>query len=266
MKLCSFNVNSVKARKELLLNWLAHRGNDIDILCLQELKVRDEFFPNEDFEKLGFQCHVFGQKAYNGVAICSKSPLKDIKAGFGHEKWDQQKRFISAASENFTLINIYAPHGGERGEEKFEYKQGWYEHLLTYLNRLFTPQDPIIICGDLNIALTDIDVYSPSALADTIGTMPEERVLLQRLLEWGFSDMYRIRYPEDKQFTWWGYMGGAIWKNAGMRIDYVICTAPLQEKITALEVDMWPRKRRSPTPSDHAPLIANINKEKNQKK
>lgn len=259
MKLCSYNVNSIKARKELLLNWLAHRGNDIDILCLQELKVVDEFFPYAEFEKLGFNCHVYGQKAYNGVAICSKSPLTDIKTGYGQADWDEQKRFISAAIENITLINLYAPHGGERGEPKFTYKQEWYEYLLAYLERSYSPKDPIIICGDLNIARSDQDVYSPSALADTIGTMPEERALLERLLDWGFFDMYRQRYPEKKQFTWWGYMGGAIWKDAGMRIDYVICTAPLKDKITELEVDLWPRKRRSPTPSDHAPLLANIN-------
>jgi len=245
---------------------LAHRDHDIDILCLQELKVTNEFFPLEEFEKLGFQCSVFGQKAYHGVAICSKYPLRDIKTGFGHKDWDEQKRFTSVKVADLTLINVYAPHGGVRGEPKFDYKQGWYKHLLNYLDQHYSPQDPIILCGDLNIAHSDLDVYSPEALADTIGTMSEERALLQALLDWGFCDMYRILHPEEKQFTWWGYMGGAIWKDAGMRIDYVIGTDPLKDKITALEVDMWPRKRRNPTPSDHAPLIATINTAEKGKK
>ena len=258
MKVCSFNVNSIRARKDLVLQWLEHRGQDIDILCLQELKVVDELFPVEELEAAGYACSVFGQKAYNGVAICSKAPLEDVTLGFGDARWDEQKRLIAARVKDVHLYNLYVPHGGERGDEKFTYKQDWYDRLIGHLDEHFTPQDPILLVGDFNVAHGGIDVYSEEALFDTIGTMPEEREAFSRLLDWGFTDVYRHRHPQTSQFTWWGYMGGAIWKDQGMRIDYALCTAPLVERITEIDVDLWPRKRRSPTPSDHAPLIVTL--------
>jgi len=256
MKICTFNVNSIKARRDLVMSWLDHRENDIDILCLQELKQMEDFFPFPEFKAKGFSCEVFGQKAYNGVAICSRTPLTQAQKGFGIEPWDQQSRFISAEIEDTTIINLYVPRGGERGEDKFDYKLGWYAHLTSYLEQHFTPKDRLILVGDFNVARTDADVYSAEALHDTIGTMPEERTTFEKLLSWGLIDVYRHFEPEQEQFTWWGYMGGAIWKDEGMRIDYVLCTEPLLKECQAVSVDMWPRKRRNPTPSDHAPLIA----------
>jgi exodeoxyribonuclease-3 len=256
MKICSFNVNSIKARKELVLSWLDHRENDIDVLCFQELKLVEEFFPLAELEDKGFTCEVFGQKAYNGVAICSRSPLTQVQKGFGNSFWDQQSRFISARLGNITLMNLYVPHGGERGEEKFVYKQEWYTHLLAYLDENYTPQDRLILSGDFNVTRADIDVYSAEALHDAIGTMPEERAAFEKLLSWGLIDTFRHIDPESTQYTWWGYMGGAIWKDEGMRIDYILCTEPLLSACRDISVDMWPRKRNKPTPSDHAPLIA----------
>ena len=258
MKICSFNVNSIKARKELVFSWLDHRENDIDILCLQELKLTQELFPFAEFEERGFSCEVFGQKAYNGVAICSRTPLTQVQKGFGHKEWDQQSRFISARTGDTTILNLYVPHGGERGQDKFAYKQAWYSFLISYLKEHFTPKDRLILVGDFNVARTDDDVYSADIMAGTIGTMPEERTAFEKILSWGLTDVYRHLYPAQNQFTWWGYMGGAIWKDEGMRIDYVLCTQPLLDTCQAIDVDMWPRKRRSPTPSDHAPLIADF--------
>ncbi len=258
MKICSFNVNSIKARKDLVFDWLQHRKNDIDILCLQELKAEDEFFPLLAFKDLGFFCEVFGQKTYNGVAICSKQKPEEVKRGFEDKRWDEQKRLLSSNIKGITLLNLYAPHGGERDTDKYRFKQDWYAHFVVYLSKRFSPQDPLLLVGDFNVAHKDIDVYSPVDLADTIGTMSEERKAFESLLGWGFIDVYRHLYPEQKQFTWWSYMGGAVWKNEGMRIDYVLCTKPLVERFRSIEVDMWPRKRRKPIPSDHAPLIATI--------
>ena len=258
MKICTWNVNSVKARKSLILEWLKHRNNDIDILCFQEIKTVDKDFPYEDFERMGFECHVFGQKSYHGVAICAKTPPALVQKGFEEKDWDEQKRIILVKIEGINLINIYAPHGGERGTEKFEYKQGWYRRLITFLKNNFSPKDPVLILGDFNIAHQDIDVYSPEELADVIGTLPEERALFEELLNLRFNDIYRHFYPDKKQFTWWDYIGGAIWKDQGMRIDYILCTHPLLEKIKHIEVDLWPRRRKIPTPSDHAPLIIDL--------
>lgn len=258
MKICTFNVNSIRARQELVLEWLSHRGYDIDILCLQELKTEDTSFPAAEFEGIGYRCHVFGQKAYNGVAILTKSKPDKVEKGFAHPAWDEQRRFLSVRTEGIHVLNVYAPHGDVRGTEKFLYKLKWYEHLVSFLSQKFAPQDPVLIVGDFNVAHQAIDVYSPEALADTIGTMPEERAAFKSLLDWGLVDVFRRLYPERRQFTWWDYIGGAIWKDQGMRLDYILATQRLLRRIQAVEVDLWPRKRQKPTPSDHAPVIAEV--------
>lgn len=258
MKVCTFNVNSVRARKDLLFTWLEQRGHDIDVLCLQELKAEDGFFPWDEFQDLGFSCEVFGQKTYNGVAICSKFPLKKVVKGFGEDIWDQQKRLIGAQIQDLILYNLYVPHGGLRDDDKYVYKQEWFTRLMAFLRQRHSPEQPLLLVGDFNVAFTEKDVYSAEALKDAIGTLPEEREAFAQLLSWGLTDVYRFLYPEPRQFTWWGYMGGAIWKDEGMRIDYALCTAPILDRITEAAVDLWPRKRRSPTPSDHAPLILTL--------
>ncbi len=258
MKICSYNVNSIKARKDLVLQWLDHRAHDIDVLCLQELKTEDAGFPAEDFEKLGFECHLFGQKAYNGVAILTKIGPKKLLKGYNDEVWDSQKRLIRAKIQGIHVLNVYAPHGDIQGTEKFEYKQRWYENFRGFLTANFAAKDPLLVVGDFNVAHRDIDVYSPEVLADSIGTMPEERGAFDRLLDWGLVDAFRRLYPEKRQFTWWDYIGGAIWKDQGMRIDYALATGALMKKIKSVELDLWPRKRQKPTPSDHAPLIVDI--------
>lgn len=258
MKIFTYNVNSIKARKDLLLSWLEHRGGDIDILCFQELKMIEETFPSEEFEALGYCSAVFGQKAYNGVAICAKAPIQKVRIGFGNPDWDRQSRLIAAQIGDLKIVNVYAPHGGLRGTEKFQYKQDWYTVFLSYLEERYTRQDRLLVLGDMNIAFTDRDVYDAEALADTIGTMPEERALLQSLFDWGLVDSFRKLYPDRKQFTWWDYRTAGIWRDEGMRIDYILCTESLMPEIINLDVDLWPRKRRHPTPSDHAPLLAEL--------
>ncbi len=256
MKVCTYNVNSIRARSELVTRWLEKRTADLDVLCLQELKVVDELFPHHLFQPAGYQCYPFGQKTYNGVAICTRHPLTTVHYGFKDPQWDEQKRLMWGATEMLTIVNVYAPHGDIRGTEKYFYKLRWYERFRDFLNTTFHPDQPLIVAGDFNVALEDKDVYDPDALRDTIGTMPEEREALRSILEWGLIDTFRFLYPDQQQFTWWDYIGGAIWKNAGMRIDYIFCTRPLLPALQEVEVDLWARRRRKPTPSDHAPVIA----------
>ncbi|MFC2167341.1 exodeoxyribonuclease III, partial [Acidobacteriota bacterium] len=120
----------------------------------------------------------------------------------------------------------------------------------------YTPDDPIVILGDFNVAHKDIDVYSPAEMEGSISVLPEERAIFDELLDWNLVDAFRSLHPDKIQFTWWDYIGGAIWKDQGLRIDYILCTKTLQKKIKDIKVDLWPRKRQKPTPSDHAPLIA----------
>lgn len=253
MKIATYNVNSIRARKELLFKWLERQP--VDVLCLQELKQEERNFPFEDFEKLGYKCAVFAQKTYNGVAICSKAGLGNVRKGFGDKEFDKQKRIITAEVGDITVINVYAPHGDVRGSEKFFYKLAFYKKLLKFLEENFSPSQSICMVGDFNVALSDLDVFDPELLRDTIGTMPEEREALKAVLDWGFIDAFRYLYPDKVQFTWWDYIGGMVWKDMGMRIDYIFITSPLKERLKDVFVDMWARKRRIPKPSDHAPVV-----------
>lgn len=258
LKICTFNVNSIRAREELLVSWLEKREADIDVLCLQEIKVEDNKFPREALTRLGYHCTVFGQPRYNGVAICSKQRPENIVFGFGDEDLDKQKRVMRCQVGGITVVNAYVPHGDLRGGEKYYYKEQWYQHFIQYLNLTFKPTDPLVVVGDMNVALTDLDVYNAQLLQDTIGTMPEERQWLQAVLDWGLVDSFRFLSPDTKAFTWWDYIGGAIWQDQGMRIDYILCSQQLTANLVSVETDLWPRRRRVPTPSDHAPVIASF--------
>jgi len=258
IRVCTFNLNSIRARKDLVTEWLNHRNNDLDILCFQETKVVDEDFPYDNFERLGYGCKVYGQKSYNGVAICSRFPLGNVSRGFDDDYWDDQKRIICARVEGIDLIDVYAPHGDLRGTDKYHQKLKWYNKLLSFLKENYSSEEKLMVMGDFNVARADLDVFDPEATKDGIGTLSEERDALQQILDWGLIDSYRYVYPEKQQFTWWDYIGGAIWRNEGMRIDYVLCTRPLLEGIEGVEVDLWPRMRRTPKPSDHAPVIVEL--------
>lgn len=260
MKICSFNVNSIRARLGLLLDWLRHRGNDIDILCLQELKTVDEGFPVNEFQALGYHCEIYGQKAFNGVAICSRLPVISVSKGFGSDsEWDKQRRImqvqLGGSADGITVVNVYAPHGGERGSEKFNYKLQWYEQFQSYLSTIAQDtKNMTFVVGDFNVARYDSDVYDPVALKDTIATMPEERRAFETIIDCGFTDIYSHCRPGKTQYTWWAY-GAAIWKDQGMRIDYALAAAQALTITKDIGVDLWPRRKKTPTPSDHAPLI-----------
>ena len=253
MRVVTYNVNSIRSRKDLLINWL--REKDMDIVCLQELKQEEKNFPFEDFRALGYRCEVFAQKAYNGVCVCSKMPVDEVRKGFGDPIFDEQKRVISAKIEGVWFINVYAPHGDVRETDKFYYKLEFYNRLIRFLEENFSPEEPLCLLGDLNVARDDADVFDPNLLQDTVGTTREEREALERLLGWGFIDAFRYLYPDKTQFTWWDYIGGMVWKNMGMRIDYILITKTLKDSLVDVYVDMRLRKRRKPKPSDHAPLV-----------
>ena len=255
MKIATFNVNSINARLELIKQWLTQKSS-VDILCMQEIKCTEEKFPYKDFQELGYECAVFGQKAYNGVAICSKFPFEEVYKGFGEEFWDEQKRFIYAKIAGIHILNVYAPHGDMEGE-KHIYKLQFFAHLKEYIQKRFDLQkDKVVVLGDMNVARSDIDVWDAEILRGTIGFMDDEREAFEDFLSIGLVDLFRACHPNTKQFTWWDYKGGAVWKDLGMRIDYQLTSAPLKELCEDIVVDMWTRKRRKPTPSDHAPVVA----------
>lgn len=256
MKIATFNVNSINARKDLIIRWLSEKI-ELDVLCMQEIKCEEHKFPFDDFAKIGYECQVFGQKAYNGVAICSRLGFEDVQKGFGDEFWDEQKRFIQATIKGVIICNVYAPHGDVAGE-KHQYKLSFFEHLAQYTKKLLQTTNKCLVVGDLNVAREPIDVWAPELLEGTIGFMQDEREAFEKFLAVGLVDLFRSCHPEEHGFTWWDYMTAAVWRDEGMRIDYILASKAMEKRCQEIYVDMWTRRRRVPKPSDHAPVVASF--------
>jgi len=255
ISVCTFNVNSIRSRIDLILRWLREK-REIDLLCLQEIKCEEERFPHEAFESLGYRCAVNGQKRLNGVAICSKLPLSSVQTSFEDETLDREKRLIQARVGNTTLINCYIPRGGPEEGDRHRYKMRFFERLASHVETLMEREKSLLLLGDLNVALDDLDVYDPAVFEGAVGFLPSEKRMMRKLLERGLNDCYRRLHPDTRAFTWWDYRSAAIWRDEGMRIDYILASDSLCEACLGIEVDLWTRRRRSPTPSDHAPIVA----------
>lgn len=258
MKIATWNVNSIRTRQEQVKNWLL--DNDIDVICLQETKVIDEDFPMDTFTKIGYQTYMYGQKAYNGVAIFSKKSLTKIDYGFAgilgenSDNLDEQKRVISGIIHDIRIVNLYVPNGNAIGSDKYKYKLNWLKKLGEYLTQLkqrYTEE--ILVCGDFNIALEDIDIYNPKGKKDHIMASIPERESLSSILNLGLRDGFRKFTTEGNHYSWWDYRHGGFSKNRGWRIDHIYLTDILYQQATNCYIDINPRKLEKP--SDHAPVI-----------
>ncbi len=252
MKIGSFNVNSLRARLPIVLQWLAeHQPN---VLCVQETKVQDVDFPTDAFETSSYK-HVFkGQKSYNGVAIFSKKQISNVKFGFDDEPKDQA-RLIKAKIDGISIVNTYVPQGYLPESEKFEYKLNWFNRLLTFFDKNFKPTDPVLWVGDFNVALQPIDVYDPKGLLGHVCFCPEVTQALNKVVQWGFVDVFRMHCKEAGKYTFWDYrLPSSLKRNLGWRLDYIMATKPMAKKCTACYIDKEPRAVEKP--SDHTPIIA----------
>ncbi|WP_069790024.1 exodeoxyribonuclease III [Cyanobacterium sp. IPPAS B-1200] len=262
MKIATWNVNSIRTREDHVKKWLVDQ--DIDILCLQETKVIDKDFPRQGFIDLGYHVYVYGQKAYNGVAIFSKKPLESIDYGFNdilnnQEKvgiLDEQKRVISGVIDNIRIVNLYVPNGNSLGSEKYEYKLQWLELLQEYLTTISPEKTDLLVCGDFNIALEDKDIYKPEGREKHVMATPTEREALKSVLRLGLTDVFRQFHPEEGHFSWWDYRQGGFAKNRGWRIDHIYLSPSLLPRAMACNIDVEPRKLVKP--SDHAPVVVEI--------
>ena len=252
MKLATWNVNSVRARQERLLRWL--EKHQPDILCLQELKGTEDNFPFDAIHEAGYHAAVYGQKTYNGVAILSRTEPSAVLKGFNDETEDPQARLISAMIHDVRVICAYFPNGAEVGSDKYTYKLDWMDRLVRFLNREASPSDPMILCGDFNVAPDDQDVARPEAWMDTVLCHPEVRESLERIRSYGFTDVFRMHHPEGGIYSWWDYRNLGFPKNNGLRIDHIFATEPLAKNCGSAVIDRDERKGKSP--SDHAPVIA----------
>ncbi len=258
MRISTWNVNSLTARLPHVLDWLA--AHPVDVLCLQELKLTDDKFPLDALAAAGFpHCAVFGQKTYNGVAIISRTPVREVIRNIpGFD--DEQSRVISATVDHplgdLRVINGYFVNGQEPGSDKFAYKMKWLEGLQAYVASELRKHPRLVLLGDFNIAPEDRDSYDPVGLAGTIHHTAQERAHFQGLLALGLVDGFRLFDHPEKTFSWWDYRMLGFQKNRGLRIDHILVSEALRSAVTACAVDRSPRKWKQP--SDHAPVTVEL--------
>ncbi|UCG56639.1 MAG: exodeoxyribonuclease III [Phycisphaerales bacterium] len=252
MKIASYNVNSVRVRLPIVLQWLAEQ--EPDVLCLQETKVQDPDFPTDDFETAGYNCLFKGQKGYNGVAIFSNRTISNVRFGFDDDPKDQP-RLIEAEVAGITIVNTYVPQGVAPDSEKFQYKLAWFARLHEHFAGHHGPTDPVLWVGDLNVAPSSIDVYDPRALFGHVCFCRETQEALDKVMKWGFVDVFRKHCSEAGKYTFWDYrLRNSFNRNLGWRLDHIMATKPLAETSTACYIDTKPRI--ADRPSDHTPIVA----------
>jgi exodeoxyribonuclease-3 len=235
---------------------LALKEREWELLALQETKVPDSEFPESFFKKFGYRCFYHGQKAYNGVAVCSKLSPEGVIKGWPDGEEDE-RRIITVSFKEFTLVNVYVPRGGEKGSERHAFKIYFLTKLKLFLEENFSPRTPLLVVGDFNVARSELDVYDPLVWKGRPGFMEDEREAFEELLSFGLTDLYRRFHPDEPGFTWWDIESGGFSTDRGIRIDYCLATEPMAERATGCEVlREFRRKRGSLLPSDHAPLLA----------
>lgn len=252
MRIYSWNVNSIRARLDRVLDWLDTRKPAVALL--QELKCTDEAFPTEAVRERGYHIATHGQKTYNGVAILARSPITDVQRGLQDGVDDTHARFIAGTVEGVRVMSLYAPNGQAVDSPAYQYKLEWYARLRSLLDAQCRPDQPLCLGGDWNVAPTDLDVYDPEGWHEQTLCTTRERDALADLVAFGLVDTYRKLEPETVHYTWWDYRMLAFPKNRGLRIDHLYATAPLADALVAVGVDREARKGKQP--SDHAPVWA----------
>jgi len=262
MKIATYNVNSVNARLDNLLSWLA--GERPDIVLLQEIKTEYNNFPFFDIRAAGYDVCILGQKSYNGVAILSRGTVKTVcenLPGFP----DDQARYLEADvtldGETFRAASVYLPNGNPPYNDaadtsKFDYKLRWTDAFLNHMRELALLPQPVVVGGDFNVIMTDKDVYDPKLFAGNALFRPEVQNRLKQLSFLGFYDAFRSLHPDESGYTFWDYTGNALAADFGMRIDYIFLSAPAADRLSSCQVDKKPRQ--SDKPSDHTPLTAEL--------
>ncbi len=258
MKIATWNVNSLKVRLPHVLDWLAQTGTDV--LCLQETKLTDDKFPVAALTEAGYEVAFSGQPTYNGVAILTKRDTvgAPTEVLIGNPQFeDEQKRLISAQVAGIRVICAYFPNGQSVDSDKYQYKLRWLDALISWLRpQLQADAAPLALLGDFNIAPDDRDVHDPQAWADQVLCSEPERQRFEMLQSMGLIDAFRLFEQPEKSYSWWDYRQMAFRRNKGLRIDHVMVSSALRDRVSACSIDREPRKREQP--SDHAPVIAQI--------
>ncbi|HEX6211698.1 MAG TPA: exodeoxyribonuclease III [Methylomirabilota bacterium] len=255
MRIATWNVNSLKARLARVEEWIAYAAPDI--LCLQETKLADSAFPAMAFQALGYESAHHGDGRWNGVAILSRHGVEDVVNGFCHGvEADQDTRLISATCGGIRISSVYVPNGRALEHEHYHYKLSWFDRLRQHLEHTADPDTPVVVTGDFNVAPDDRDVWDPAAFVGSTHVSQPERDALARLAGWGLEDAFRLLYEGDRLYTYWDYRAGDFHQHRGMRIDLMLVSKPLAERVRWALVDRNARKGK--LPSDHAPLVVDF--------
>jgi exodeoxyribonuclease III len=253
MKIATFNTNSIRSRQEVILDWLGRESPDA--LGLQETKVQDQDFPMQPFVDAGYHCEFRGQKSYNGVAVLSKAVPGRIIHGFDDGDETAAPRLITVEIDGIVIVNTYMPQGQAPDSDKFQYKLHFFRRVREFLDRHFTPDQPLVWLGDLNIAPEPIDVYDPIKLLGNVCYHPDVHRELADVLAWGLLDVFRKHMPGPEQYTFWDYrLPNALKAKLGWRLDHIYATKPLYDRSVSARIDIAPRL--GPKPSDHTFVIA----------
>ncbi|HAU21843.1 MAG TPA: exodeoxyribonuclease III [Erythrobacter sp.] len=255
MKIATFNINGVKARLPRLKEWLAETRPSV--ACLQEIKSQDENFPASEFEELGYQLIWHGQKSFNGVAILAdgEKPI-EVQQGLPGDPEDEQARYLEADVMGIRIVCIYLPNGNPVPGPKFDYKLAWMERLRSRMRKIWQSEVPCAVVGDFNVIPQDDDVWAPKAMENDALMQPESRAAYSRLLADGWCDALRTHNPRGGVWTYWDYQAGAWQRDHGFRIDHILLTPELADRLQAVGVDREHRGREKA--SDHAPVWANL--------
>jgi exodeoxyribonuclease III len=267
MRIATWNVNSLRARLEKVGWWLDRALPDV--LLMQETKLADDDVPTGEFTRRGYELAHHGEGRWNGVAIASRVGITGVVQNFGQPLRPErtpdvaddeplaEARMISALCGGVRVTSIYAPNGRSVDSPFYQAKLAWFERLARWLRDSATPGDPLVIGGDYNVAPTDADVWDPRACHGGTHVSPEERAAFASLERWGLVDAYRLHHPEPNRYTWWDYRAGAFHKNFGMRIDHLLVSRSVAERVITAEIDREARKGK-PVPSDHTPLVIDL--------
>ncbi|MBK9214832.1 MAG: exodeoxyribonuclease III [Chloracidobacterium sp.] len=254
VKIATWNINGISSRLEHVLKW--SQVARPDVLCLQETKIVDVRFPAARFHLAGYEhVEVFGERSYNGVAILSRLPLTSVQKGFPRDAADAPRRLIAATAGGLRIYNVYVPHGTKLGSEKFAFKLAWLARLRKHFDKHYSTSDLVMLCGDLNVAPHESDVWDPRFWQHRMHFTKQEREAIQNLKKWGFVDVFRQMNDEPGEYTWWdNFRESSFIKNRGLRIDHIWASPALAERCADCWIDRTPRGW--PKPSDHAPVIA----------
>lgn len=254
MKIATFNVNSIKVRLPILLAWL--EAAKPDVVCLQEIKCVAGDFPALELKGLGYHAEVVGQKTYNGVALLSKQPPRDVLKALPGDDGDEQARYVEATFGDLRVASLYLPNGNPVGTDKFSYKLSWMARLKAHAAALLAQEIPFVMAGDYNVCPTDEDVFDPVLFGGDALCQPESRRRFRALLNLGLTDAFRVFHREPHRYSFWDYQQGRWHRDEGLRIDHLLLSPQAADRLVAADIDKGPRGKDKA--SDHTPVWCEI--------